>query len=126
MSLVGVNHCQPILNMSKKIVHCYYTDEIINQFAIGYMINPSINCNKVIREQVEKWLSFSLHKRTMETIKYFLRKKNTCVMALISFYEINGLKTKKVYRVLICVVYSLIEDHVCIDYISCQTETLAG
>ena len=33
-------HRQPILHMSKIMVHCYYKDETINQFSIGYMINP--------------------------------------------------------------------------------------
>ena len=87
--LVGVNHRQPILHMSKIMVHCYSIDESINQFAIGYMINPSLNCKKVFREQVEKCLSVSFNEKTMETIKYFLRKKNTCVMALIIIYENN-------------------------------------
>ena len=36
--LVGVNQLQPILHMSKRMVHCYYKYESINQFAIGYMI----------------------------------------------------------------------------------------
>ena len=49
MPLVGVNNCQPILHMSKIMVHCYSTDETINQFVIGYIINPSLNCNKVFR-----------------------------------------------------------------------------
>ena len=35
MPLVGVNHRQPILNMSKRMVYCYSTDESINMFAIG-------------------------------------------------------------------------------------------
>ena len=81
--------------MSKIMVHCYSTDESINQFAIGYMINPSPNCNKVFREQVEKLVSVSFHENTMEAIKDCLRKKNTCVKALIMFYENNGLKPKK-------------------------------
>ena len=34
MTLVGVNHRQPILHMSKIMVHYYSTDETINQFAI--------------------------------------------------------------------------------------------
>ena len=53
MPLLGVNHIQPILHMSTRMVHCYSTDETINQFVIGYMINPSLNCNKVFRIQVE-------------------------------------------------------------------------
>ena len=55
VSLVGLIHCQPILHISKIMVHFYSTYETINQFAIGYMINPSLNCNKVYREQVEKF-----------------------------------------------------------------------
>ena len=76
------------------MVHCYSMDEAIIKLAIGYMINPSLTCNKVFREQVEKRLSFLFHIK-METIRDFLRKKNTCVMELIMFYENNGEKQKK-------------------------------
>ena len=44
-SIVGVNHLQTILHMSKIMVHCYNTDEASNQFAIGYMIDPSLKFN---------------------------------------------------------------------------------
>ena len=36
--IVGVNDIQPILHMFKIMVHCYTTDDTINQFSIGYMI----------------------------------------------------------------------------------------
>ena len=35
------------------MVHCYTTDEIINQFVIGYMINPSLKFNNVFITEVE-------------------------------------------------------------------------
>ena len=38
--LLGVNNFQPILHMSKILVYLYKTDKGINQFAIGYVINP--------------------------------------------------------------------------------------
>ena len=60
----------------------------------------------------------------METIRYFLKKKNTCVMVLIMIYENNGLEPKQLYRVLSCVVYSLIDHYICIDYLSCQSINL--
>ena len=60
----------------------------------------------------------------METIKKFSKKKNTCVMALKMIYDNNGGNAKKVYRVLSCVVYSLIEYYFCIDYLSCQPKAL--
>ena len=56
----------------------------------------------------------------MKTIRDFLLKNNTSVMALIMIYENNGEIPKQMYRVLSCVVYSLIENYVCIDYLSCQ------
>ena len=108
------------------MVRCYSADESINKFSIGYMINHSLNCNKVFREQVENFLSFSFHEITMETIKYFMRKKNTCVMALIMFYENNREKLKKVYRVLSCVIYSFIDNCVCVDCLSCESKTLSS
>ena len=52
MTLVGVNHNEPILNMSKRMVHFYTTDETINQFTIGYMINPSLKSNNIFIIQV--------------------------------------------------------------------------
>ena len=120
LPLVGVNNLQPILHTSKIMVHCYTIDENINQFAIGYMINPSLKFNNVFRIKFEKCLSLSFYARTMKTIKYCLTNKNTCVMELIMIYENNGEIPKKVYRVLSCVVYSLIDNYICIEYLSCK------
>ena len=47
-------------------------------------------------------------------------------MALIMIYENIGQISKKVYRVLSCVVYSLIYNYVCINYLSCQPKTLSS
>ena len=81
--------------MSKIMVHCYYTDETINQFEISYMINPLLNYNKLFRVKFEQCLSVSFASRKMETIRYFLKKNNTYVMALIMIYENNGGNAKK-------------------------------
>ena len=56
----------------------------------------------------------------METIRGCLKNKNTCIIALILFYENNGANPKKMYSVLSCVIYYLIDNYVCIDYLSCQ------
>ena len=40
-------------------------------------------------------------------------------MALILIYETVGISIKKVFRVLSCVVYTLVDNYVCIDYLSC-------
>ena len=60
----------------------------------------------------------------MEAIKYCNTKNNICVISLILFYENNVLTQKKVYRVLSCVVYYLIDHYVCIDYLLRQLKPL--
>ena len=42
----------------------------------------------------------------MKTIKYFLKKKNKFVMALIMFYDNKGTKTKKFIGVKLCSLLS--------------------
>ena len=85
--LLGVNHSQPLLHISKIFVYIYTTDERINPFAIGYIINLTLHVNKVFIEQVEKFLRATFHQNTMEGIKNIMRKKDTYVIALIFFYE---------------------------------------
>ena len=41
-------------------------------------------------------------------------------MALIMIYDNNGGNAEKVYRVLSCVIYYIIDNYVCINYLSCQ------
>ena len=64
MLIVGVNNCLTLLYLSKIMVHIYVTDKTVHKFAIGYMINPSLNINKMFKTQVEKCLgcSFSVEK----------------------------------------------------------------
>ena len=52
----------------------------------------------MLREQVEKFLDATFDEKTMETIRGCMKNNNTCVIALIMFYENNGVKPKTVYR----------------------------
>ena len=49
-------------------------------------------------------------------------KNNTFVMALIKFTRIID-QDQRMYRVLSCVVYYIIDNNVCIDYLSWQPKT---
>ena len=53
------------------MVHIYTTGKTIHQFAIGYMINPSLEFNKTFKTQVEKCLGYSFSIGTIKTIKKF-------------------------------------------------------
>ena len=41
------------------------------------------------------------------------------------FYEKRGENPKKYFRVLSCVIYTIIENYVCIDYLACQSKTIS-
>ena len=90
------------------------------------MINPYINLNRSLREQVQKCLGCYFSTKKMKAIIYCLLNKNTYGMALIMIYENSGKYIRKVYRVLSCVVYTFIDNYVCIEYLSCQPKTLCG
>ena len=108
------------------MVHIYTIDKNVNQFSIGYMINPYLHINKMFKTQVEKFLGCSFSIKTMQSIKNCLMRKNTSAMELIMIYETIGISIKKVFRVLSCVVYTLIENCVYIDYLSFQSTRLCG
>ena len=57
---------------------------------------------------------------TFFLIKTTLSKKNTSVLALMIFYETRADNPKKYFRVLSCVIYSIIKNYVCVDYLACQ------
>ena len=45
-------------------------------------------------------------------------KKKTRVLELLMFYE--TISENIAYRVLSCVIYTIIKNYVCIDYLACQ------
>ena len=51
--LLGANNRLPLLHRAKLFIWIEETGERINEFDIGYMINPDLNVNKAFREQVE-------------------------------------------------------------------------
>ena len=60
--------------------------KMIDEFSIGYMINPGLNIKKSFRDQVEKCMYATFGEITQPIIKATLLKKNTSVLALIIFY----------------------------------------
>ena len=53
-----------------------------------------------------------------------LSKKNTSVLSLMMFYETRADNYKKYFRVLICIICTIIKNYVCIDYLDFQSKQL--
>ena len=50
-SLLGTNHRLPLSHMAKSYIWIEETNERINDFSIGYMMNPNFSINKVFKKQ---------------------------------------------------------------------------
>ena len=51
--LLGVYYRQTILQRSKILVYLYTEDKKINQFVIGYMINPTLRVTKLFKGKLK-------------------------------------------------------------------------
>ena len=74
LSLLGVNHCLPVFHVSKSFIWINETKQRINEFIIGYMINPGLNVNKAFRKQVENFMYTTFGEITQPFIKTTLEK----------------------------------------------------
>ena len=88
------------------------------------MINPTLYVNKSFKYQVDKCINITFGNVTQPFIKNSMTNNNTSVLALIIFHEIRHTNAKKYFRVLICVVYVIIDNFVCIDYLYFQSKKL--
>ena len=120
LQLVGDNNCLLLLHMAKRFICLEETKERINEFDIGYMINSDLDVNKAFREQVDKCMNNMFGALTQNFIKNTRYKSNTSVLSLVMFHETRGLTPKKYFIVLSCVMYTIIDNYVCIDYLACQ------
>ena len=102
--------------MSKRKIYIEETNERINEFSFAYMFNPTLHTNKAFKEQVKACLSNTFVADTNKHINNILLRRNTRVIALIVHYELGTFKTIKLFEVLSCVIYTIIDRYVCIDY----------
>ena len=52
-SLLGANHHMPLSHMAKSYIWIEEKNQIINEFSIGYMVNPNLYKRKSFRDQVK-------------------------------------------------------------------------
>ena len=49
-----------------------------------------------------------------------MNKTKTRVLALLIFYDTRAYNPKKYFKVLSCVICTIINNYVCIDYLACE------
>ena len=51
-------------------------------------------------------------------------KRNTRVLALVVHYELGNINPRKMFKVLSCVIYTIIDRYVCIDYLGTEIKKI--
>ena len=116
-SVLGANCRIPLIHMSKRKNYIEETNERINEFSFAYMFNPTLHTKKVFKDQVKAFLGNTFGADTNKHINNILLRHNTRVIVLIVNYEHGTFKTRKLFRVLSCDIYTIIDKYVCIDYL---------
>ena len=97
----------------------------INDFSFAYMLNPILNKNKPFKEQVKACLSNTFGADTNKHINKTLMNTDTRVLALVVHYELGNTNPKKMFKVLSCVIYEIIDRYVCIDYLGTEIKKIS-
>ena len=67
-SLLGTNHCSPLSYMAKSYIWLGETNECINEFQIGNIMNPNLSISKAFKEQVTKCMETTFYAMTQQHI----------------------------------------------------------
>ena len=89
------------------------------------MLNPILNKNKAFKYQVKACLSNKFGADTNKHINKTLMNWDTRLLALVVFYELRTFNRRKMFRVLSCVIYTIIYRYVCIDYLGTETNKMS-
>ena len=93
--LLGNNHRLPLSHMSKNYIWLEETNQRINEFSIGYIMNPNLIINKAFKQQVEICMKTTFSEMTQQHISKILSKTNTKVLALVMSYVTSKKKQGK-------------------------------
>ena len=100
--LLGTNNRLPLSRMDKSYIWLEETNQRINEFSIGYMMNPNLGINKSFKEQVKICMKTEFGAMTQQHICNILSKTNTRVLELVMFYDT---RQKKIQSVELCNLY---------------------
>ena len=89
------------------------------------MLNPVLHTNKVFSDQVKSCLNNTFGADTDKHINKTLMKRDTRVLALVVFYELGDFNRREMFKVLSCVIYTIIGRYVFIDYLGTETKKIS-
>ena len=98
--------------------------ERINEFTVGYLISQNLNINNSFIEKVDKCMTATFGQITQNHIRATLSKNKTRVLALLLFYETRAYNPKKTFKLLSCVINTIIKSYVYTDYLACQCKKI--
>ena len=82
-SLLGTNFRMPLLHISRSYIWLEETNQRINEFFIGYIMNPNLNKNRAFKYQVKVCLKNTFGPDTNTHIVKTLPEKYTRVLVSI-------------------------------------------
>ena len=92
--------------MAKSYICLEVKNQSINEFSIGYMMNPNLSINKYFKEQVKICMKNTFGTTTQQHISTILFKPNTRVLALVMFYDTRK-KIKEIFQIVeLCNIYN--------------------
>ena len=77
--MLGTNHRLPLSHMDKSYIWLEEKNQRINEFSIGYMMNPNFSINKDFKEQVKICMKTTFGAMTQQCIsKYYQKQIQEC------------------------------------------------
>ena len=73
--MLAANCCMPLLHMSKIYIWIEEKNQRINEFSIGYMMNPTLFKNRDFKDQVKVCFKHTFGPDTTSRINKILQKK---------------------------------------------------
>ena len=71
-SMLGNSYCLPLLHMAKSCIWLEETNQRINEFSIGYMINPNLSMKNISESKLKcVWELHFLHQPWHISVKYY-------------------------------------------------------
>ena len=105
-SRLGNYHRLPLSHMAKSYIWLEETNQRINEFSIGYMMNPNLSINKAFKEQVKIYMKTTFATTTQSHISKILLKPDTRVLALVMLYDTRKKCKENIQSVELCNIHN--------------------